>query len=488
MFSVDRTLERVLCNIETDAIPSEITVQNDLTFNMCNDVSDDKTQQNTDKSTVSNSDFQRSKTDSVSAYADVNVEELSTRDAETTTTSKVTSVSPRGDPKGGIAVDMTTILSDKQKYTSMWHLIYQHAVPSQASTALKQRYNEADEDEQDEDANNGEEMNYLDSTESTQRTNQTENEDNQIQDGREQELESAAIKLVKGAINTILQYHEMRSDEQSLQEHDITVDGGGDLCNKAAAASTEENSVRWKTVGKHRHAEMENKPHTVVNENVPVQKKVEANKVKTSQRSSSRSFSKLRNLFITAKVMKAMERMRRISLREPRYLSPVAASEEERVNLRHQDINERRDAEEWMLDYALRKVISNLPPEQQRRVALLVEAFETISPDQKGIRSYMKAEAGPDIDVGSTADGKQTMESGDTRCTSYDDHIQPNTGDIGKAPQQKRSPGEEHPRNISNFKTKLHKQVFDSDGNNLYSHHHSSLKGNMRNLQPINFQ
>lgn len=466
----------------------KITVQNNLTFHLCNGVSDDKTQQNIAKRTISNSTFERSKNDSISAYVDVNVEELSTRDADTTTTSKVTSVSPRGDSKAGIAVDITTILSDKQKYTSMWHLIYQHSVPSQASTAQKQRHNEADEDEQDEDANNGEEMNYLDSIESTERTNQTENENNQIEDGKEQELESAAIKLVKEAINAILQSHEMRADEQSLQEHDTTVDGGGDLHNKDVSASTEGHSIRWKTVGKHRNSELED--HTVVNESALVQKKVEANKVKTSQRSSPRSFNKLRKVFITAKFMKAMERMRRISPRQPRYLSPEAAPEEEGVTLRHQDINERRNAEEWMLDYALRKVVSSLSLEQQRRVAVLVEAFERVAPDQKGsgIRSYMKAQVSPDIDTQSTANGKRTIKYEDNKCKSYDDHIWPNTGDIGKAAQQKRSPGEEHPTKISNFKTKLREEVLDSDGNNLQSHHHTSLKGNMRNLQPINIQ
>ncbi|XWS59054.1 hypothetical protein CRYUN_Cryun08bG0089000 [Craigia yunnanensis] len=40
----------------------------------------------------------------------------------------------------------------------------------------------------------------------------------------------------------------------------------------------------------------------------------------------------------------------------------------------------RKNAVEWMLDHALRQVISTLAPSQKRKVALLVQAFETVSP------------------------------------------------------------------------------------------------------------
>ncbi|KAJ8445860.1 hypothetical protein Cgig2_000172 [Carnegiea gigantea] len=52
----------------------------------------------------------------------------------------------------------------------------------------------------------------------------------------------------------------------------------------------------------------------------------------------------------------------------------------ERVVLRHQETDERRSAEEWMLDYALQKVVNQLASARTRNVALLVEAFETVFP------------------------------------------------------------------------------------------------------------
>lgn len=40
---------------------------------------------------------------------------------------------------------------------------------------------------------------------------------------------------------------------------------------------------------------------------------------------------------------------------------------------------ERIGMEEWMLDYALRQAVDRLAPARKRRVALLVEAFETVT-------------------------------------------------------------------------------------------------------------
>lgn len=42
-----------------------------------------------------------------------------------------------------------------------------------------------------------------------------------------------------------------------------------------------------------------------------------------------------------------------------------------------------KTAEEWMLDYALRQAVSKLAPARKRKVALLVEAFETVNPLRK---------------------------------------------------------------------------------------------------------
>ncbi|KAH9315207.1 hypothetical protein KI387_023834 [Taxus chinensis] len=58
-------------------------------------------------------------------------------------------------------------------------------------------------------------------------------------------------------------------------------------------------------------------------------------------------------------------------------------SEAEKVDLRHQMTEDRRAAHEWMLDYALTKIVNKLSPFRQRKVELLVEAFETVTPLSK---------------------------------------------------------------------------------------------------------
>ncbi|XP_057784804.1 uncharacterized protein LOC131002330 [Salvia miltiorrhiza] len=61
-----------------------------------------------------------------------------------------------------------------------------------------------------------------------------------------------------------------------------------------------------------------------------------------------------------------------------KHLSP-AEPRAEKVNLRHQEVDARKNAEEWMVDFALRQAVTA----RQRKVALLVEAFERVVPTSK---------------------------------------------------------------------------------------------------------
>ncbi|XP_068658832.1 calmodulin binding protein PICBP-like [Aristolochia californica] len=69
--------------------------------------------------------------------------------------------------------------------------------------------------------------------------------------------------------------------------------------------------------------------------------------------------------------------------RPPRFLSLEPDPEAEKVDLRHQMMDERKNSEEWMVDHALRQILNKLAPARKRRVALLVEAFETVAPIPK---------------------------------------------------------------------------------------------------------
>lgn len=50
------------------------------------------------------------------------------------------------------------------------------------------------------------------------------------------------------------------------------------------------------------------------------------------------------------------------------------------VNLKHLALEQSKNVEEWMIDFASWKVISKLAPTQKQHVEFLVEAFETVAP------------------------------------------------------------------------------------------------------------
>ncbi|KAI9116662.1 hypothetical protein K1719_012320 [Acacia pycnantha] len=77
------------------------------------------------------------------------------------------------------------------------------------------------------------------------------------------------------------------------------------------------------------------------------------------------------------------DEMKKFNPREPNFLPLVPDPEAEKVDLKHQMMDERKNAEEWMVDYALRQTVTKLAPARKRKVALLVEAFESVTPISK---------------------------------------------------------------------------------------------------------
>ncbi|KAJ0262319.1 Plant calmodulin-binding protein-like protein [Hirschfeldia incana] len=74
------------------------------------------------------------------------------------------------------------------------------------------------------------------------------------------------------------------------------------------------------------------------------------------------------------------EDSREFNPREPNYLPIAVDADTEKVDLKHQDMNGRKNAEDWMFDYALQRAVTKLSSARKRKVALLVEAFETMKP------------------------------------------------------------------------------------------------------------
>ncbi|XP_062208086.1 calmodulin binding protein PICBP-like [Phragmites australis] len=74
------------------------------------------------------------------------------------------------------------------------------------------------------------------------------------------------------------------------------------------------------------------------------------------------------------------EQMRPFKPKGPNFLPVDTVPEAEKVDLKHQTVNDRRNDEEWMVDYALRKAVKKLARAQKRKVEMLVQAFETVLP------------------------------------------------------------------------------------------------------------
>lgn len=97
-------------------------------------------------------------------------------------------------------------------------------------------------------------------------------------------------------------------------------------------------------------------------------------------------FDSCKNLKGTTRCKRFSERtedLRDFNPKEPNYLPLPPDPDAERVDLKHQMIDDRKNSEEWMLDYALRQTVTKLAPARKRKVALLVEAFEKVMPTSK---------------------------------------------------------------------------------------------------------
>ncbi|CAN8297963.1 unnamed protein product [Cochlearia groenlandica] len=104
--------------------------------------------------------------------------------------------------------------------------------------------------------------------------------------------------------------------------------------------------------------------------------KVETTKV--SQVKINR-WSNLKRVILLRRFVKALENVRKFNPKEPRFLPLDPAIEAEKVNLRHQETQSKRNGDEWMVDNALQGVVSKLTPARKLKVQLLVQAFESLS-------------------------------------------------------------------------------------------------------------
>ncbi|XP_071686528.1 uncharacterized protein [Rutidosis leptorrhynchoides] len=104
-------------------------------------------------------------------------------------------------------------------------------------------------------------------------------------------------------------------------------------------------------------------------------------KRETEKRAPKR-WSYLKKVILLAKFVKELEKVKSFSPKKVNHLRLSPEIEPETVSLRRQTAGDKKNSDEWMLDYALQKVVGELASTQKRKVSLLVKAFETVAPAQ----------------------------------------------------------------------------------------------------------
>uniref|UniRef100_A0A6M2F1P5 Calmodulin-binding domain-containing protein n=1 Tax=Populus davidiana TaxID=266767 RepID=A0A6M2F1P5_9ROSI len=273
----------------------------------------------------------------------------------------------------------TDVAHEKQKHVKFWFLIYKHIVSGNATLAEG-----ADKEEQGDDGNTLVDM-------KTSRNDDADNQKIKLQ-------QMEAIRLVEEAIDQI-PLPEIQDDTPDYQSvaSDITQDQDQEYIEKKPEEGEKpfiSSSFRRTndSFGESDSTEAEESTTLYQQEsqlsfdNISAQEKAkpittEGNKPKPAVQ---KNWSNLKKVVLLKRFVKALEKVKKINQQEPRFLPLDPLSEAEKVHLRHQDTDDRKNADEWMLDYALRQVVAKLTPARKRKVSLLVEAFEAVTPIGSG--------------------------------------------------------------------------------------------------------
>ncbi|KAI3830199.1 hypothetical protein L1987_04333 [Smallanthus sonchifolius] len=213
---------------------------------------------------------------------------------------------------------------EKTNHISMWRMIHQHMVSGLAAESGDLIVPQEDEEQKSE----------------TKEIDDSVNQETEIR-------KMFAIKLVRDAIEKIL-LPEVQDDQSSTSE-----------------VISEQDSSEKSEITSDRKEESP----------------APAQGTKTEKGSPDR-WSYLKKVILLTKFVKELEKVKKFNPKKPRHLPSLAEPETETVSLQRQTAGEKKNSDEWMLDYALQKVVGELAPTQKRKVALLVKAFETVAPAQ----------------------------------------------------------------------------------------------------------
>ncbi|KAJ6408318.1 hypothetical protein OIU84_011601 [Salix udensis] len=268
----------------------------------------------------------------------------------------------------------TDAAHEKHKHMKFWLLIYKQMVSGNA-TLLEG----ADNEEQGNGGNKLVEMNKLD------------NDDVGNQEIKLQQIE--AIRLVEEAIDQIPlpEFQEDSPDDQSLacniiqdQDQEHTEKKAGEGEEPFISSSFESTNESFGETGRTKVEEsttLYQQKQQLNSDNIGAQEKANpAPPAGNKPNMAMQNWSNLKKVILLKRFVKALEKVKKINPREPQFLPLDPASEAGKVCLRHQATYDRKNADEWMLDYTLQQVVAKLTPARKRKVSLLVEAFEAVTP------------------------------------------------------------------------------------------------------------
>ncbi|KAL1312489.1 hypothetical protein HN51_039099 [Arachis hypogaea] len=260
---------------------------------------------------------------------------------------------------------------EKQNYTGLWYLVYKHMVSGSGENDSKLVIDGADGKESEYEGSRSRDTSV--SCESTPMMNQgMDMKDHGLADQEVERQQLEAIKMVEEAIDSIIPDDlEHTPDRQLITENTISVDGSKQSNGAERVFSKDNQEEPRMAFG------------NGITEKCEKEDQTESKEGNNPDRKLPRSWSNLRKVILLRRFIKSLEKVRKFNPRGPRYLPIELDPEAEKVNLRHLDMAGRKGTEEWMLDYALRQVVSQLTPARKRKVGLLVEAFETVMPTMK---------------------------------------------------------------------------------------------------------
>ncbi|KZV27338.1 hypothetical protein F511_02447 [Dorcoceras hygrometricum] len=267
----------------------------------------------------------------------------------------------------------------KPRHTSMWHLIHQHMASELAIEPVNKPLPSAEDKDFVDNKSSFHAKESLVASQDISDSNIGAENDSETQEIEVRKL--FAIKLVRDAIEKIL-LPEVQDDlsvtSENISPKEYAEKKQNEDCTEESRGDPDTDKEKDSVLS----IPEEMSPNVEDSFNVKVVKTGQST-LRKSDKKAPRHWSNLKKWILLQRFIRELEKVRNFNPKKTRQLPLSPDPEAEKINLRPLALDEKKKAEEWMLDYALRQAVNQLGPTQKRKVALLVKAFETCVPPQE---------------------------------------------------------------------------------------------------------